>query len=143
MEVAVIYDLSGSMKELGRKDVLKAYFLGVRHHSSAIHFYGWQEKVFPVTKVKDIQPHGTASLSALTRFLQETDCVCVLVSDGLWEKGTADEIHKVSEGHLYTVCIGIAANTPDLKKAAGGRERMWAMTDFPTLLDYLLNGVGG
>ena len=141
--IKIIFDLSGSMNELGRRAVLRTYFAAIHKQYPDIQFWGWNKTVFPVLKVKDIVARDIVSGEALVKFLGQgkNGGVFLLVSDGIWEKGIAEDIFTAARKKMLSVQIGAYAKNLMLSEAAGNSKKVWEIEDLSMLLHHLLNGM--
>lgn len=114
----VIFDVSGSLSEHGKISILKMLKLSItrtaKNFGATSTFFVWREEIKNFEGKEDFKPHGTAEVSALTKFFEELaeTSKILLVCDNFKNLEDVAKIKKVLKDknlHLILMTVGAGA----------------------------------
>ncbi len=143
-DINIVFDLSGSMAELGKIRILKSLAARlmplVSRHGEVVNFWGWREAVTPLKGPRDMVLAANNS-QGLIDFIEDNGFggKYLLLSDGLWAAEITNQIKQqvtATRSCLVAVAIGADANTWSLSQISHG-QTMYSSADIVTAVQSL------
>ena len=143
-DINIVFDLSGSMAELGKIRILKLLAARlmplVKRYGNVAHFWGWREAVTPLKGPRDMALAANNS-QGLIDFIggDVASGKYLLLSDGLWATEITNQIKQqvtATRSCLVAVAIGADADTWSLSQISYG-QAMYSPADIVTAVQSL------
>lgn len=148
-EIVVIFDCSGSMRELGKGDILGSALrslpaLAGRYPGLRLARWLWNEAMTEFTAGTPLTVHGSADPGVLEEYLRRLSpgTPLLLLSDGLFPAEGAARVVREAGLYLLPVAVGADADQYALKDLSA-TGRVYAVSDLPGVLDRLCYGPEG